>query len=591
MGAVYAATHVDLDRLVAIKLLLSDFTADADALERFRREARAAARLNHPNVADTYDYGVLPEGGAYIVMELVEGQTLREYMDGTQRVAISEAAEIGRQVGHGIDAAHRNGIVHRDLKPSNIILTRDHQDQLQAKVVDFGVAKLKEHTTTTGGLTSSGSLIGTPRYMSPEQCSGHQTDERSDIYSMGVILYEMLAGRPPFDAPTPTAIAIKHIQQSPPSLKDLREDIPPKLDSFLRQVLDKDPEKRPQTAADFATKLSEAAVGASLASAPPLTSNAEKGESRVRTPPANTSRETDAFPNRDQATHRSGQPTFEFSSDGLEPNEPSSVQGYIAPPEVESEPVVKIPASPQPQESTKETEPSPAEAIIPKAPSTVRMERPLIPDGRESGTRRRLFVYAIAAFAVGLIATAIWFFMNRSSPDSNNSNTAVADRAQSNDSGLATRNQGIEERAADAGNPKRNERGGSQNQTPLDANSELKAALRDWVLSTNTRDVNQQMTFYAPTLSVFYLKRNVSHAAVRSEKTRLLSQYQNIEVRVGEPEIQFGADKETATMRFRKSWSFAGDAAGGGEVIQELRWRKTNAGWKITSERDIEVIR
>src|SRR4051812_24309441 len=123
MGAVYEGTHVDLDRRVAIKLLLPDFTADSDALERFRREARAAARLNHPNVADTYDYGVLPEGGAYIVMEMVEGQTLREYMDAAAPLTIGEAALIAMQVAEGIEAAHHREIVHRDLKPSNIILT------------------------------------------------------------------------------------------------------------------------------------------------------------------------------------------------------------------------------------------------------------------------------------------------------------------------------------------------------------------------------------------------------------------------------------------------------------------------------------
>src|ERR1044072_9491534 len=179
MGTVYAGTHLDLDRPVAIKLLLSDFTADVDALERFRREARAAARLNHQNVADTEDYCTLAEVGAYIVMELVDGQTLRDLLNASGALPIAEAVIIARQVSDGIEAAHARGIVHRDLKPSNIILTQDHQGRLQAKVADFGVAKLKEHTTTSGNaLTASGSLIGTPRYMSPEQCSGHTTDPR-----------------------------------------------------------------------------------------------------------------------------------------------------------------------------------------------------------------------------------------------------------------------------------------------------------------------------------------------------------------------------------------------------------------------------
>jgi serine/threonine protein kinase len=589
MGAVYAATHIDLDRLVAIKLLLSDFTSDADALERFRREARAAARLNHPNVADTFDYGVLPEGGAYIVMELVEGQTLREYMDTIGTVAVAEAAEIGRQVSNGIDAAHRSGTVHRDLKPSNIILTRDHQDQLQAKVVDFGVAKLKEHSTTGGGLTSSGSLIGTPRYMSPEQCSGHKTDERSDIYSIGVILYEMLAGRPPFDAPTATAIAIKHIQQMPPSLKEFRAEIPTELDRLLRQVLDKDPEKRPQSAADFAKKLSEVAAISSLPSESAITENSEKGKSPVPAASVNVSRETNPFPNSENATHRSGQPTFEFSHDKQLKNGDPSVQGYLAPTEIDYAPAMKSSEPPSQQESVVEARSG--EATTPKAASTVEMDRPFIPNEGKKGTRRPLLVYAIAAFVVGLIATAIWFSLNRSSREGTNSNMAGADGAASNKSAQATPSSAVTERTTDASNLNGNERDDSQKESLGDARDELKAVLGEWVSSTNARDINRQMDFYAPSLSVFYLKRNISQAAVRAEKTRILSQYPNIEVRVGEPEIQIGAEKETATMRFRKSWSFTGVRAGSGEVIQELRWRKINNVWKITSERDVEVIR
>ncbi len=235
MGVVYAARDRVLDRDVAIKQLALVLSGEEEYAVRFRQEAKALARLTHPNVVQVYD---LVEDGdrLWMVLEYVDGGDLATYLKEHGRLSIGETARIVIPMAEGLAYAHAQGIVHRDLKPANVLLT---QDRLP-KISDFGIAKLSQ----SGSLTAVGAVMGSPPYMSPEQCSGSAVDERTDIYALGITLYELLTGAVPFDGDTSSVLA-RHIVETPPPLSETRDDVPSELEQLVLSMLAKSPDDRP----------------------------------------------------------------------------------------------------------------------------------------------------------------------------------------------------------------------------------------------------------------------------------------------------------------------------------------------------------
>ncbi|MBV9609821.1 MAG: serine/threonine protein kinase [Acidobacteria bacterium] len=262
MATIYRATRLQIGDAVAVKVLRSELLREPQFAERFRREAQAAARLKHPNVVAIYDFGVSAEGVIYLVMELIEGSNLRTIIKDSAPMPSALAAEIVRQVCAALSEAHRNEIVHRDIKPANIAV-QSTPDGPRVKVLDFGIARLQAGSPAT--FTRTGAVLGTPAYMSPEQCLGEQLDARSDIYSLGVVLFEMLCGVVPFNSPTATAVVMQHLQQAPPPLRVLNASISQAVEAVVLKALAKRREERFQSARDLADAFTSATVGPRIA--------------------------------------------------------------------------------------------------------------------------------------------------------------------------------------------------------------------------------------------------------------------------------------------------------------------------------------
>ena len=259
MAEVYLARDLLLDRPVALKVLFPEFATDRSFVERFRREARSAANLNPPNIVSIYDWGE-EDGTYFIVMEYVDGLTLRDLIRRQGPLMANRAAEIGADIAGALQFAHVGGVIHRDVKPGNVLITTT-----QVKVTDFGIARAGDPAES---LTQAGAVMGTATYFSPEQAQGHVVDPRTDVYSLGVVLYEMVAGRPPFTGDNPVSIAYQHVREEPVPPSEHNPDIPPAFESIVAKAMAKNRANRYSSAEDLRSDLLRFNSGQAIAAEP-----------------------------------------------------------------------------------------------------------------------------------------------------------------------------------------------------------------------------------------------------------------------------------------------------------------------------------
>jgi len=285
MGRVYRGEHTGIGRQVAIKVLHADLTRNRDAAARFQREALASGRLDHPNIVAVTDFGILEDGACYLVMEVLEGESLGGRLARERKLPWREAVDILRGVLHGLRHAHDRGVVHRDIKPDNVYLARK-DGEIFVKILDFGIAKLYAGTADDPAATRAGLTVGTPAYLSPEQAVGGDITPASDLYSATVLLFEMIAGRPPFEDKDPLAMLGAHVSRTPPRIVEVAPNVelPPELEDIVEQGLRKPAAERISSAGEYLALIDNLTMGRGSLPGVPRNALTPSGGARLVTP-------------------------------------------------------------------------------------------------------------------------------------------------------------------------------------------------------------------------------------------------------------------------------------------------------------------
>ncbi len=705
-GETYQATDISANKSVVIRLIDPSLTGDLMLIrERLNTELRAAAEINHPNVVRVNDYGVLGSNEIFIATEMNGSElTLRDYLKDNGSLSEATAIAIARQAAEGLEAAHSVGIIHRSVSPANIFITLDGQEQPLIKLRNFDFGGLTQREVIDNA-SNAAPYLEAFRYYSPEQCSGQTVDARTDVYSLGVVLYEMLSGGLLFNEPTTAAITSKKNNGQLPPLNHLHFDVKALLTHTLMRSLNKRPDLRPPTSASFARNLRH------------LEYITRQFSSFGKKPSANQS-------------VRKAVPSFEKSSSGVPTFAPPmlapSVDNSMAEQEshlpVEQTPIIEAVTAPDkivspPVEEIVEPETLVSEPIVNSepirvqkknitselAPEPIRVERknvsiPLLANGpvvsrtqdadvavpvsrptvasstpfaeseteafadsatlnhqnsfdvdeeylQEPITKKRplivntgLIAVLLAVAVLGVIAVAAmksWqpqteqtsvvaptlndetANVSTESTDPNLSkggvvastvdkrNVTISERGRKNeprDDGAASSEKGkqndaqpkaasgtVNEQSPNIETSKNNQlREAAKGGSPQ---AELGASLNKWIEATNSRDVNQQMNYYAPKMDSYYLARNASQEKVKAEKKRVFENAGVVNIQASKPDIVLSNDGQSARMLFHKKYVIKkGRQDRSGEVIQELQWVKSKNGWKIVSERDVKVV-